>query len=74
MIPFRECWACDFEFRADPGERPWPICMVARELHTGQEIRLWRGELAETMRRPLQHRRLMPCSSPISHQPSLVVS
>jgi DNA polymerase I len=45
VIPFRECWACDFEFRADPGERPWPVCMVARELHTGQEIRLWRGEL-----------------------------
>jgi hypothetical protein len=45
MIPFRECWACDFEFRADPGERPWPVCMVARELHTGQEIRMWRGEL-----------------------------
>ena len=45
MIPFRECWACDFEFRADPGEHPWPVCMVARELHTGQEIRLWRGEL-----------------------------
>ena len=45
MIPFCECWVCDFEFRADPGERPWPVCMVARELHTGQEIRLWRGEL-----------------------------
>ncbi len=45
MIPFRECWACDFEFRADPGERPWPVCMVAQELHTGQEIRFWRGEL-----------------------------
>ena len=45
MIPFRECWACDFEFRADRGERPWPVCMVARELHTGREIRMWRGEL-----------------------------
>ena len=38
-------WACDFEFRADPGERPWPVCMVACELHTGREIRLWRSEL-----------------------------
>jgi hypothetical protein len=47
VIPFRECWACDFEFRADPGERPWPVCMVAKELHTGREIRKWRGELLE---------------------------
>ena len=45
MIPFAEVWCCDFEFRADPGERPWPVCMVARELHTGRELRLWRGEL-----------------------------
>jgi DNA polymerase-1 len=45
VIPFRECWACDFEFRADPGERPWLVCMVAHELRTGREIRLWRSEL-----------------------------
>ena len=25
---FREIWVADFEFRADPGERPWPVCMV----------------------------------------------
>ena len=47
MIPFRECWAADFEFRSAPGERPWPVCMAARELFTGQEIRLWRDDLLE---------------------------
>ena len=52
MTPFRECWACDFEFRADPGERPWPVCMVARELHSGREIRLWRDELLKLRSAP----------------------
>jgi DNA polymerase I len=52
MIPFREVWLCDFEFRADAGERPWPVCLVARELHTGQQIRLWRGEPLERHRAP----------------------
>jgi DNA polymerase I len=28
-----------------PGERAWPVCMVAREYRSGREIRLWRNEL-----------------------------
>lgn len=52
MIPFREVWACDFEFRADPGERQWPVCMVAQELHTGREVRLWREGLIALCRAP----------------------
>ena len=43
--PFREIWLVDFEYRHDRGERPWPVCMVAIELRTGHEIRLWRDEL-----------------------------
>jgi DNA polymerase I len=42
---FSEIWCLDFEFRADPGEHPWPVCMVAREVKTGKIIRLWRNEL-----------------------------
>jgi DNA polymerase family A len=45
MSGFSQVWTCDFEFRADPGERPWPVCMVAREVGGGAEIRLWRDEL-----------------------------
>jgi DNA polymerase I len=45
-LPFREIWACDFEFRSAPGERPSPLCMCARELRTGRELRLWREELS----------------------------
>jgi DNA polymerase I len=42
---FREIWVADFEFRADPGERPWPVCMVAEEIKTRRVIRLWRNDL-----------------------------
>jgi DNA polymerase-1 len=44
LEPFREIWAADFEFVALPGERPDPVCLVAKELRTGQEIRLWRDQ------------------------------
>jgi hypothetical protein len=45
-LPFREIWALDFEFVANSGERPDPVCMVARELRSGQLLRLWQDELA----------------------------
>ena len=45
QLPFGEIWFVDFEFRADDGELPWVVCMVARELKSGREIRLWRDEL-----------------------------
>jgi hypothetical protein len=45
ILPYREIWCLDFEFRAPDGERPEPHCMVARELRSGRELRLWRDEL-----------------------------
>ena len=42
--PYREIWAADFEFEAGSGERPDPVCLCARELRSGREIRLWRGQ------------------------------
>lgn len=42
---FREVWLADFEFRAPPGERPAPICLVARELYSDRLLRLWQDEL-----------------------------
>jgi hypothetical protein len=41
-LPFREVWATDFEFVAATGERQTPICLVAKELHSGRTVRLWR--------------------------------
>lgn len=42
---FREVWVVDFEFRAAPGERSDPVCLVAHEVNSGREIRLWEDEL-----------------------------
>jgi hypothetical protein len=38
---YREVWLVDFEFTAPPGERPTPLCLVARELFSGRLIRHW---------------------------------
>jgi DNA polymerase I len=38
---FRQVWVFDFEFNSKPGERPKPVCMVARELRTAQVVRVW---------------------------------
>ena len=43
-LPFQQVWAVDFEFAASDGERPKPICLVARELKTGRTVRQWEDE------------------------------
>lgn len=45
-LPFRHVIAADFEFEFGgcPGNRPRPVCMVAKELRTGQIWRIFRGE------------------------------
>lgn len=45
---FKEIWSVDFEYIAPDGERPFPVCLVAKELRSGREIRLWRNEFGET--------------------------
>jgi hypothetical protein len=42
---FHTVWLVDFEFRALAGERPQPVCLVAREFSSGQEVRLWADQL-----------------------------
>src|SRR5262245_3793145 len=44
-MPFASVWAVDFEFTAHSGEPPMPICLVARELISGRERRVWEDEL-----------------------------
>lgn len=48
---FKEVWLGDFEFNAQAGERPSPVCLVARELRSGRLVRLWLDEL-RGMRQP----------------------
>jgi hypothetical protein len=38
---FAELWCIDFEFQVDSGERPTPLCLVARELRSGRLVRQW---------------------------------
>ena len=49
---FAEIWAVDFEFITGPGERPDPVCMVARELRSGRVVRVWRESLREMQAPP----------------------
>lgn len=51
-IPFRRVWCIDFEFKQSPGERPWSVCLVAREYFTGHRIRKWRGDLTALRNAP----------------------
>ena len=58
VLPFRFVVAVDFEFEfggyasaeaaGSSGERPLPVCMVAKELRSGRTWRLWRGEFGPT--------------------------
>lgn len=51
-LPFREIWLVDFEFSSGPGERPVPLCVVAREFRTGRTIRVFGDELHQMGRPP----------------------
>jgi DNA polymerase I len=42
---FDEVWCVDFEFRTNAGDLPEPVCLVALELCSGREMRLWAHEL-----------------------------
>jgi hypothetical protein len=50
VLPFRHVIAADFEFEfgGHAGERPRPVCMVAKDLRTGQKWRVWRDEFDST--------------------------
>jgi hypothetical protein len=41
---FREVVIVDFEFAITPGDRPTPVCAVARELYSGRRFRIWQDQ------------------------------
>jgi DNA polymerase I len=51
-VPFPGVWCVDFEFNGGPGERPRPVCMVAKEWRSGREVRLWRDKLLALRKAP----------------------
>jgi hypothetical protein len=40
-LMFRFVWLVDFEFHQPDGERPAPLCLVAKEFFTGKVVRRW---------------------------------
>jgi DNA polymerase family A len=49
-LPYRSVVVADFEFEFGDnfGNRPRPVCMVAKELRSGETWRVWRGEFGST--------------------------
>jgi DNA polymerase-1 len=45
MIPFKRAFSIDFEYRADPGERPHIWCLAVRDHATGETKKWWRNGL-----------------------------
>jgi DNA polymerase-1 len=55
-LPFRSIAAADFEFEFGGGfgNRPRPVCMVAKELRSGETWRVWRGEFGPAPPFPIE--------------------
>jgi DNA polymerase I len=51
---FKYVIAVDFEFGSEPGNRPEPVCMVAKELRSGVTLRMWRDELLQLHAAPFE--------------------
>jgi DNA polymerase I len=49
-LPYSRILAVDFEFEfgGHDGNQPRPVCMVAKDLRTGQCWRIWRGEFGRS--------------------------
>jgi hypothetical protein len=43
----------DFEFVAHAGERPNPVCLVAQELRSGRQVRLWHDQFGRAPSYPV---------------------
>jgi len=54
LADFEEVWLLDFEFYQPEGERPHPLCLVAKELWSGRVIRMWRDDLLRYMQCPFR--------------------
>jgi DNA polymerase family A len=57
-LPFDRIVCCDTEYVARPGERVLPVCLVAKELCSGQIVRRWIGGFGERPPYPLDKRTL----------------
>jgi hypothetical protein len=51
---FAEIWCADTEYCAITGHRPTPHCLVAQELRSGRQLRLWFDQLAQLRAAPFR--------------------
>lgn len=54
LAGFEEVWCVDTEYSAKDGHQPEPICLVARELRSGRQLRLWVDELVRLRTTPFR--------------------
>jgi DNA polymerase I len=52
VASYKEIWLVDFEFDASDGEQPKPVCLVAKELKSGQVLKLWQDEMGRLKQPP----------------------
>jgi DNA polymerase I len=52
VFGYHRVWCVDTEFGTSPAGRPLPVCLVAIEFYTRQEVVLWEDELATLDRLP----------------------
>src|SRR5262245_52562446 len=71
-LPFEQVWFVDFEFVSKPGEHPDVVCLVAREMRSGQTLRLWRDQLGPTPPYRTDADVLFVCSSPTLNAPAIL--
>ena len=57
LSPLPRLVLVDFEFISTAGNRPVPVCLVAKDLQSGREWRLWQDQLMTMSRPPF------PCGS-----------
>src|SRR5687768_9847968 len=53
QLPFARIVVCDTEFQTRPGDLVLPVCLVAKELRSGQTWRLWMGEFGSSPPYPI---------------------
>ena len=56
LMPTGRFGCSTFEFSAPPGERPDPVCLVAREFRSGRTLRLWQDDLRDRRHTTLSDR------------------
>ncbi len=71
-LPFARLVVCDTEYQTRPGDLVLPVCLVAKELRSGQTWRLWMGEFGSSPPYPIDKDTLLSsgvvCQGVVKHR------